>query len=626
VTTGLAQALLIATPGLPLALAFVHLLAVASPGSRSGTRARLAAAMPWAAAPGALLVVMSLAGGLRPSAGVAVPGGLLGLELGLDATGRAFLLLTSLVWAACGVYAHRAHADDPHRDWLTGFFLLTLAGNAGLVVAADAVSFYTFFVIMTFSAWGLVVHRRDPDALRAGRVYVVLAVLGDVAILAGILALGAAASGNIGFGPELESAWAALGGPAGISGPEIVGALLIGGFGVKAGLVPLHLWVPVSYRAAPPVVTALLSGALAEAAVLAWLRFLPGSTALPGVGSVLIVAGMVAALWGVIAGLPQRQPSTVLAYSTVSQMGFMAMACGVVARGTDAAAIGVVAATFLAVHHGVAKGALFLSTGLAARITHWRGSQWRPAILLGALLPALAISGAPLTSGARAKGTLETALKGLGGGWYDTLGPLLMIGAFGTTVLLARFVVLLDRREEGDGASVPAGDAGEGDGATVPAGMVAPWAALVVVSVVAVAWVPALLSFGGRAAPASDSPIAPLLDAPLHALGPVAAGVLVGWIVLGRPGLLGPLSRIRIPPGDLLAPLSAAFHRVKTAGWPDLASPIRRVAEALASLGRRIADRLDAVSRNDLALARSPALGAGLLALVAAIVAVLTVS
>ncbi|RKH88882.1 proton-conducting transporter membrane subunit, partial [Corallococcus sp. AB038B] len=97
---------------------------------------------------------------------------------------RTYLLFTGILWLFSGLFARGYLRDDSRRASFWGFFLATLAGNVGAVLAQDVASFYLFFAMMTFCAYGLVVHERTEAAERAGRVYIIMALLGEVLLLA----------------------------------------------------------------------------------------------------------------------------------------------------------------------------------------------------------------------------------------------------------------------------------------------------------------------------------------------------------------------------------------------------------------------------------------------------------
>src|SRR5699024_7818020 len=134
---------------------------------------------PWMALP-ALVV------SLLPDVPASAPVGwlLLGSDLGLTPLTRVFLVLTALLWTLAGVYGRTYMAGDDRagRFWL--FFLLTMGGNLGLIVSQDVASYYFYFALMTFAAYGLVVHDGSGEAHRAGRIYIVMAVPGEAALLA----------------------------------------------------------------------------------------------------------------------------------------------------------------------------------------------------------------------------------------------------------------------------------------------------------------------------------------------------------------------------------------------------------------------------------------------------------
>ena len=130
-------------------------------------------------------VLPALAVAMTEPSPARLPWLLLGAELGLDAVGRTFLILTALLWCTAALFSRGYLARDAQRDRFMTYFLLTMAGNLWLVVARDPATFYTAFALMTFAAYGLVVHRRTPEAVRAGRIYIMMAVLGEVCIATG---------------------------------------------------------------------------------------------------------------------------------------------------------------------------------------------------------------------------------------------------------------------------------------------------------------------------------------------------------------------------------------------------------------------------------------------------------
>jgi len=586
------ELLLALAPGVPAALAVLWPLA--------RLRRILAGLAPWAALPALALALVPGAEGTS----LVMSTLFTGLHLEVQGPGRAFLLLTALLWVVAGAFARSYHLRDPRKESFFGFFSLTMAGNLGLVLAADILTFYLFFACMTFAAYGLVVHRRNGEARRAGRIYIAMAVLGELALLVGLFMLGWSFGGVPLFGEGLDRAWEGLA-DVGVAGAASL--LLVAGFGVKAGLAPLHLWLPLAHPVAPTAASALLSGAMIKAGVLAWIRYLPTEIALPELGVILMILGVFSAFYGVVTGLAQDDPKTVLAYSSVSQMGYMALGVGLVVREPDAAAVAFLAVVLYAIHHGLAKGALFLAVGVADRIPRSPESRWPSLVLVVAALPALALSGAPLTTGAQVKGVLGQALPRLAPDWYPFLGPALMVAALGTTLLMARFLVTLATR-------VPKGEPGSGK---PPWGLAAPWMFLVVLGVAGQLWLP--LTFPAPAELELPGP----LEGLVAAAGPVGVGAFLGWLVWRRPRFLRGLGSLRIPAGDLVIPIESFVRWAATRRG-------RRFLEQESGAGARLHrvqlwshDRAAWVAERDLLLARGSMVGVLLIALILALFGVL---
>jgi formate hydrogenlyase subunit 3/multisubunit Na+/H+ antiporter MnhD subunit len=240
-------------------------------------------------------------------------------------------------------------------------------------------------------------------------------------------------------------------------------AFLVAGFGLKVGLVPGHVWLPLAYPAAPMPASAVLSGAISKAGVIGLIRFLPIGAALAGWGEALVAVGLFTAFYGVAVGITQANPKTVLAYSSVSQMGVLAAVLGMgLAAGDDGA---VLAASFYAVHHVLVKGALFLAVGVVAATSARR--LWP--VLLPAAVLALGLGGLPLTGGALAKLAIKTPMgEGL-------VGMFATLSAAGTTLLMIHFLFRL----------VPSASANPA--AAAPAGLTWPWLVTALASI-AVPW------------------------------------------------------------------------------------------------------------------------------------------
>jgi formate hydrogenlyase subunit 3/multisubunit Na+/H+ antiporter MnhD subunit len=418
------QWLTAAAVGLPLLCA----AALALPGRRRVPPQLVA----WAALPAVM------AAWLLPEGTTAVFGWLLlSARLGLDATGRIFLFFTSALWLLAGVYGTGYLKADRRRARFFFFYGLAMSGNLGVVLAQDMVGFYAFFALMSFAAYGLVVHTGDPEALRAGRIYLTLVVVGEIALFSGLALLAAAGSlaiGDLGAGAV----------------PSVAMLLICAGFGIKAGALPLHVWLPLAHSAAPTPASAVLSGAMIKAGLLGWLRFVPIEAAVSASwGPWFVAAGAAAAFYAVAAGCTQSHPKTVLAYSSISQMGLITIGVGISLFSPAAAAAGLPAVALYALHHGFAKGALFLAVGLlqnAAPGTRASRLAWA-----GLLLAALSLAGAPLTGGAVAKGALKAAVALAPQGWAAALFMLLPLASVATTVLMGRLAYLMAGRAPGCG-------------------------------------------------------------------------------------------------------------------------------------------------------------------------------
>lgn len=440
------------------------------------------------------------------------------MTLTLDGPGAMLLGGSALLWIIAGAYAARYLRNEPNAARFAEWWLLTLAGNLGVFISADLVSFYLTYSVVSLAAWGLVVHDGTAASSRAGAIYAALAVLSEAFLLMAFVFMAQALpNGDL----AIRDAVAALPGSRWCAASLV---LLLLGFGLKTGLVPGHVWMPLAYTAAPIPAAAALSGAAVKAGMIGLLRFLPLRVPMPEWGEALAAAGMLSAFYGVAVGLTQDNPKTVLAYSSVSQMGLLAAALGMgwAAGNPDVAA----GTSFSAVHHILVKGGLFLAIGLAAMA---RPRLWP--VLLPAAVLALGLAGLPLTGGALAKLAVKAELG------QGVVGVLAALSAAGSALLMLHFM----RRLVAEAAS-PA--------ASMPSGLVWPWLAAAFAALV-LPWVLfPLAQSGARSA----------------ALAPAALWAAL-WPVLLGGALAETLRRSRlqappVPAGDIVVAGEAAARRV----------------------------------------------------------------
>lgn len=568
--------LLASAAGLPLLAAAALLM----PGLR---RIGSSILVLFAALPALWLAVHSFVEPGVMSAAVTLPRMLTGVRFGMDGTSRAFLLFTSALWAIAALYARAYMEKDPDRHRFFLYFLLTMSGNIGLILAQDMVGFYVFFALMTFAAYGLVIHTGSPAAFHAGKIYIIMAVIGEALVIAGMLFAASAAGGSTIFRDI----------PAAVAASEnrgLIVSLVLSGFGVKAGAVPLHPWLPLAHPVAPTPASAVLSGAMIKAGLLGWLRFLPlGVIALPDWGALCMIAGVSAAFYGVIIGLTQNDPKTVLAYSSVSQMGTITLCVGIALAAPAAWPTALPAILMYSLHHGFSKGALFLGAGAAAGTGEGRN---RMIVAAGLLLPSLALSGAPFTGGAAAKLAVKAALAAAPGPWSLLLEWLLFAASVGTTVLMGWFLVRVWAGSKTAKTSA------------APFGLLLPWA-LLLAGVAATGWPPPFLvnADAGRRALSLPNLVA--------ALWPVLAGALILWSAWLTDKRRAVWSGLRIPAGDLIELIVPVPERLRRV-WRSSLSPVFSSLKSFVTLTTR---RLKgsslhaALAEADDALARWPVAG-----------------
>jgi formate hydrogenlyase subunit 3/multisubunit Na+/H+ antiporter MnhD subunit len=324
----------------------------------------------------------------------------------VDPLSAFFLVVVNLTAAAASLYAlgYGRHEHAPGR--VLPFFPAFLAGMNLTLVAADAYSFLMSWEFMSLASWALVmVHHQEDHNARSGYVYLVMASIGTMALLVAF-ALLAGENGRYAF-ETIRAAPPA----AGVALFVFLAALI--GAGSKAGLVPLHVWLPLAHPAAPSHVSALMSGAMTKVAVYAFIRIVFDLAGPPDwrLAIPVLIVGAASGLIGVLQALMDNDLKRVFAFSTIENIGLIFVGLGLAyafrASGLEAAAaLAMTAALLHAFNHALFKSLLFFGSGAVLTATGERrlnrlgGLLNRmPATGLFMLVGAAAISALPPLNG-----------------------------------------------------------------------------------------------------------------------------------------------------------------------------------------------------------------------------------
>ncbi len=377
--------------GLLLALSVFGIFAARRP---LGSRLVYAACMLICAGLAAVALIALLAPAARFGS-VEIPIGLpLGRTLlGLDPLSAAFVVIIDLAASIVSGYAigYGAHAREPQR--IVPFYPAFVAGMNLVLLAQDAFSFLVGWELMSLASWALVLsEHRSSENRRAALVYLIMASGGALTLL---LAFGLLA------GPEGGYAFETIRRSGSPSVGPIVLLLALVGAGSKAGLVPLHAWLPLAHPAAPSHVSALMSGVMTKVAVYGFVRLvfdLAGPPAWWWSVPVLVIAA-ITALLGVLYALMEHDLKRLLAYHTVENIGIIFIGLGLAlafeASGLRAAAaLAFAAAIFHVFNHSLFKSLLFMGSGAVLNATGERDMEH-----LGGLIHRMPVTAAAFLAG-----------------------------------------------------------------------------------------------------------------------------------------------------------------------------------------------------------------------------------
>ena len=324
----------------------------------------------------AMAVVVLVGTGPRVES-VRLPIGLpwLGAHFRLDALAALFLVVVNLGSLTASLYGLGCGRHESAPGRVLPFVPVFLAGMNLVVLADDAFTFLVTWEFMSISSWALVMaHHRQPGNARAGYVYLLMASFGALALL---LAFGllAGAQGGYAFDAMRKVA------PSPALSAAVLALALIGA-GSKAGLVPLHVWLPLAHPAAPSHVSALMSGVMTKVAVYGFVRIVFDLLGPPlwWWGAVVLLLGGISAVLGVLYALMQHDLKRLLAYHTVENIGiiFIGLGLALAFQASDmgqAAALALTAALFHVFNHSLFKSLLFFGAGAVLQATGQRDME-----------------------------------------------------------------------------------------------------------------------------------------------------------------------------------------------------------------------------------------------------------
>ncbi len=346
-----------------------------------------------------------------------------------DGLGRLFALMVAAMWLNSGAFSFGYMRGDAHAARFYGFYLLTLGALIGLAFSGTLVTMYLFFELTTLLSVALVMHTMTPDAVAAGIKYLIYSVAGAMMGLLGIFF----------FTANSQSAVFV---PGGSLSPEALknGGLLLAvlfvtvvGFGTKAGMFPMHGWLPTAHPIAPAPASAVLSGVITKAGVLCIVRviyFVTGADFLRGtwVQTALIILALLTVFMGSMMALKTNLFKKRLAYSSVSQVSYMLFGLFLLDRTAFTGAM------LHMVFHSVMKNGLFLCAG--AVIHQTEKTDVRELSGIGKRMPitmwcftlcGLGLVGVPPLSGFISKWWLAKGAIGSAMPVFGWLGPVVLL-------------------------------------------------------------------------------------------------------------------------------------------------------------------------------------------------------
>ena len=348
----------------------------------------------------------------------------------VDSMGKFFAIVVNVVWVLAGFYAFEYMKHEQEESRFFGFYVMVHGILHGLVFSGGMVTFYLFYELMTLLSVPLILHNRSKDAIKGGLKYLFYSLFGAYMVLFGLFFLNRFAD-SLAFIPggtlNLDT----------VVGNEtlmlVVSLSMIIGFSVKAGMFPLHAWLPTAHPVAPAPASAVMSGIIVKMGVLGMIRvvyYLIGADFIRGtlVQTVWMTLALVTVFMGSMLAYREKVLKKRLAYSTVSQASYILFGLSLLQPAAMSGAL------LHVIFHAIIKSCLFLSAGAIIYKTHktnvddLRGiGKEMPVTIWCYTFAAAALIGIPPASGFISKWYLATGALSSGIEIISWLGPVVLL-------------------------------------------------------------------------------------------------------------------------------------------------------------------------------------------------------
>ena len=338
-----------------------------------------------------------------------------GMYLKLDGFRLLYGCIAAFMWMMTGIFSREYFSHYRNRNRYYFFYLVTLGATMGVFLSGDLYTTFLFFEIMSLTSYVWVVHDEKPAAMKAGEIYLAIAVIGGLVMLMGLFLLYDAAGTlrmselyeavkRAGQEKEHQILWA--------------GFCMLFGFGAKAGMFPLHVWLPKAHPVAPAPASALLSGILTKTGVFGVLVVSAEIFRYDAAwGKLLLGLGVITMFGGAFLAVFSIDLKRTLACSSMSQIGFILVGAGMTELLGEENALAVRGTILHMVNHSMIKLILFMAAGVVYMNLHRlslneiRGFGRRKPLLKGIfLMGALSIGGIPGFSGYVSKTLLHESI------------------------------------------------------------------------------------------------------------------------------------------------------------------------------------------------------------------------